>query len=193
MDDPEELEGIDGPDDEVVVGVLAVVEVEAAEELLGKEERDDLLDVRPLRMMAGVYEHLCLRPEAAADERGCAPVREVGAVEGRLEELVLDEQPHALRKCRVDLLETVDEARMSLAKIVLAGVVRPVGQPEADDGRVEPGRDLDAFAAVLDRLARTPASGWQMLPRRYASSPNRFGLIAPTRTPRSAAKRPRSP
>ena len=95
--DPEELEGVDRADDEVVVRVLAVVEVEAAEQALGQQERDDLLDVRALRVVARVDEHLRLRAEAAADERGRAPVGQVGAVEGRLEELVLDEQAHARR------------------------------------------------------------------------------------------------
>ncbi len=79
--DPEELEGVDRADDQVVVGVLAVVEVEAAEQSLGEQERDDLLDVRALRVVAGVDEHLGLRPEPAADERGRAPVGQVGAVE----------------------------------------------------------------------------------------------------------------
>ena len=81
------------PDDQVVVGVLAVVEVEAAEQPLGEQHRHDLLDVRSLRVVAGVDEHLRLRPEPAAHQRRGAPVGQVGAVEGRLEELVLDEQP----------------------------------------------------------------------------------------------------
>ena len=45
--DPEELERVDRSDDQVVVGVLAAVEVEAAEQALGQQERDDLLDIRP--------------------------------------------------------------------------------------------------------------------------------------------------
>jgi len=46
--DAKELEGIDSTDDEVVVRVLATVEMEAAEEALREEDRDDLLDVPPL-------------------------------------------------------------------------------------------------------------------------------------------------
>ena len=94
--DPEQLERVDRADDQVVVRVLAVVEVEAAEQPLGQQQRDDLLDVRALRVVAGVDEHLRLRAEAAADQRGRAPVGQVGAVEGGLEELVLDEQPHSV-------------------------------------------------------------------------------------------------
>ena len=79
--DPEQLERVDRADDQVVVGVLAVVEVEAAEQPLGEQQRDDLLDVRALRVVAGVDEHLRLRAEPPADERGRAPVGQVGAVE----------------------------------------------------------------------------------------------------------------
>ena len=94
--------------------------------------RDDLLDVRALRVVAGVDEHLRLRPEPPAEQRRRAPVGQVGAVEGRLEELVLDEQPHARRQRRVELLEPVDEPRVAAAQVVLPGVVRAVGEPEAD-------------------------------------------------------------
>ena len=93
--DPEQLERVDRADDQIVVRVLAVVEVEAAEQPLCEQERDDLLDVRSLRVVAGVDEHLGLRAEPAADERRGSPVGQVGAVEAGLEELVLDEQPHA--------------------------------------------------------------------------------------------------
>ena len=79
-------------DDQVVVGVLAVVEVESAQKPFGEKQRDDLLDVRPLRMVAGVDQHLRLRAETAADDRGRPPVGEIGAVEAGLEELVLDEK-----------------------------------------------------------------------------------------------------
>ena len=72
--DPEQLERVDRADDQVVVGVLAVVEVEAAEQSFGEQQRDDLLDVRALRVVAGVDQHLRLRAEPAADERGRAPV-----------------------------------------------------------------------------------------------------------------------
>ena len=41
---------------------------------------------------------------------------------------------------------------MPVAQVVLAGVVRSVGEPEADDRRADLLRDLDALAAVLERL-----------------------------------------
>ena len=41
---------------------------------------------------------------------------------------------------------------MPLAQVVLARVVRPVGEPEADDRGADLLRDLDALDAVLERL-----------------------------------------
>jgi hypothetical protein len=150
--DPEQLERVDRAHDQVVVGVLAVVEVEAAEQALREQQRDDLLDVRPLRVVARVDEHLRARAECAAHERGRAPVGQVGRVEGRLEELVLDEQPHVVRHRRIELLEPHDEPAEAPAQVVLARVVRAVGEPEADVGRADRRRDLDALEAVLERL-----------------------------------------
>ena len=150
--DAEQLERVDRADDQVVVRVLAVVEVEAAEQSFREQHRHDLLDVRPLRMVAGVDEHLRLRAEPPAQHRGRSPVGKVGAVEARLEELVLDEQPHPGGEQRVQLFEPGGETRMPFAQIVLAGVVRPVGEPEADDRGAELLRDLDALAAVVERL-----------------------------------------
>ena len=72
--DPEELERVDRADDQVVVGVLAVVEVEAAEQALGQQDGHDLLDVRSLWMVPGVHEHLRLRAEAPADQGSRLPV-----------------------------------------------------------------------------------------------------------------------
>ena len=126
--DPEQLERVDRADDQVVIGVLAVVEVEAAEQPLGKQERDDLLDVGALCMVAGVDEHLGLRAEPPAHERCGPPVGQIRAVEGRLEELVLDEEPHPAGQARVQLLEPVDQARMPVTQVVLPRVVPPLGR-----------------------------------------------------------------
>ena len=61
--------------------------------LLVEQPRDDLLDVLPLVVMARVDEHVGLRPGVAREQQRHAPVGDVGVVEGRLERLVLDEQP----------------------------------------------------------------------------------------------------
>ena len=70
-EDEEQLERVDRADDQVVVGVLAVVEVEAAEAILRGEDRDDLLDVHALRVVAHVDEHA--RPLAERAGRRAAP------------------------------------------------------------------------------------------------------------------------
>src|SRR3712207_5403870 len=56
--DQEELERVDGADYEVVVGVLAVVEVEAPKPPLVEEQRDYVLYVRALQVMPEVYKDL---------------------------------------------------------------------------------------------------------------------------------------
>ena len=91
-EDQEQLERVDRADDQVVVGVLAVVEVEPAEAALVGQEGDDLLDVRALRVMAEVDQHLRALAELEAGQQRAAPVGEVGRVERGLEELVLDQQ-----------------------------------------------------------------------------------------------------
>ena len=63
----EELVGADRADGEVVVAVLRVVEVEAAEPAGHRESRDDLLDVRVREVVAEVDE-----AAAPAGRRACA-------------------------------------------------------------------------------------------------------------------------
>ena len=149
--DPEELEGVDRADDQVVVRVLSVVEVEAAEKPFLEQEGDDLLDVRSQRVMSGIDEHLRLRAESAADEDGGAPVGQVGAVEGRLEELVLDEEAHSGRQGGIQLSESFEQAAVALPHVVLAGIVRAVCQPDGEDVGAHLRGDVDALEAVIDR------------------------------------------
>ena len=101
--------GIDRPDDQVVVAVLAIVEVEAAEPAHAVQKRDDLLDVDALGVVTEVDEHLRAVAELLADEQGGAPVGQIGGVEGGLVELVLDEQLEFGAKPAVDLAQRVDE------------------------------------------------------------------------------------
>ena len=69
---------------------LRLFEVEAAEPAFGEQQGDDLLDVRPLSVVARVDEHLGPRPEAAADESRRPPVRQVGAVRVLAEKVPVD-------------------------------------------------------------------------------------------------------
>src|SRR5204862_7861351 len=50
-------------------------------------------------------------------------------------------------------LEAADESRVAIAEVVLAGIVRAVGKPEADRRRAHLLRDLDAIAAMPQRLS----------------------------------------
>ena len=70
VEDPEELERIDRADDQVVVAVLAIVEVEPAEPIQPLEQRDDLLDVDAVGVVAEVDEHACAA--ARAPGRACS-------------------------------------------------------------------------------------------------------------------------
>src|SRR3954468_6416220 len=152
-EDQEELERVDGADDELVVGVLAVVEVKAAEPALLRKQRDDLLDVGPLRVVAEVDEHARAVAELLAHEQRRAPVGEVGRVERGLEELVLDEQLLLLGQRGVDLAQRLDEPASARREVVLAGVVRAVGEPQRLRRRPELLRDPHALEQVVDRLA----------------------------------------
>src|ERR1700730_7132453 len=58
--DAEQLERVGGADHQVVVGVEAAVEVEAAELARLEQQRDDELNVHARRVMAGIHHDLRL-------------------------------------------------------------------------------------------------------------------------------------
>ena len=66
VEDQEELQRVDRAGHQVVVGVLAVVEVEAAQLVLVEQDRDDVLDVDARGMVAQVDQHLGPWSEALA-------------------------------------------------------------------------------------------------------------------------------
>ncbi len=150
--DPEQLERVGGADHQVVVGVEAAVEVEAAELARLKQQRDDELDVHAGRVVPGVDDHLRLVAERLAVEQGGAPVGHVGRVEGRLEQLVLEQHPLAVAQPLVDGGERLGEPVLAGDDVVLARVVGAVGEPELEvpaAGRVH---DVDALEEVRERL-----------------------------------------
>ena len=67
--DQEQLEGIDGAGHQVVVGIFAVVQMEAAQLAFIKQKGHDVLDVGPLRVVADVYQHFGLLPQPAAHHK----------------------------------------------------------------------------------------------------------------------------
>src|SRR5262249_32122783 len=122
VEDKEELERIDRAGDQVVVAVLAVVEVEAAEPVLSCKQRDDLLNVYAVWVMSEIDEHLRAWSEFLTEQERRTPIGNVGRVEGRLVGLVLDEQLDVLRERFDDLRERFDDPPASASQPDLAPV-----------------------------------------------------------------------
>ncbi len=80
------------------------------------------------------------------------PVRDVGVVERRLEELVLEHEPLLLRELVVDRAEALGEAVLAAAHVALARVVGALGQPDLQVARPGLVHHLDALEVVVDRL-----------------------------------------
>jgi hypothetical protein len=70
-------------------------------------------------------------------------------VEGRFEELVLDQQAHLGVQLPVEAGECLLQPVLARPQVVLAGVVRAIGEPEAHDVRADGSGDLDALEQVL--------------------------------------------
>src|SRR6202040_1364206 len=68
------------------------------------------------------------------------------------EELVLDEQTHVGGEQAVELLKSCHEPFVPSPQVVLARIVRSVGQPQADDRGADLARNFDTLAAVRQRL-----------------------------------------
>ncbi len=152
-EDPEQLERVGGPDDQVVVGVEPRVEVERAEPAEPQQLRDDELDVRPRGVVAGVEAHHGPLPQRDHVRVRRAPVRDVRVVERRLEQLVLQHQPLLRPELRVDLGERLGDGVLPGADVVLARVVRAVREPDLQVARARRRHDLQALEVVVDRLA----------------------------------------
>ena len=70
--------------------------MEAGELAEADQAGDDLLDVGVGRVVAEIDQALGLGPQFRAASRARAPVRDHRGIEGRLEELVLEEHPPVL-------------------------------------------------------------------------------------------------
>src|SRR3546814_7887972 len=84
---------------------------------------------------------------------GGSPVGNVGVVERRLEELVLEHEALVARQPRVDLAERRVQAILAGAHVVLPGIVRPLGEPDLQVSRPGLAHDVDALEVVVDGLA----------------------------------------
>src|ERR1700733_12216670 len=78
VEDAEHLIRINGSEGKIVVGVLAVVEVEPAERSKMQQPRHDLLDVCSLVVVPSIHKHLGFGTGAAGQLQSHAPVRDVG-------------------------------------------------------------------------------------------------------------------
>ena len=153
MHDAEELERVGGPDDQVVVGVEARVEVEGAQAPGAQQLDHDELDIGARRVVAGVEaDHRPLAQGAHVRQRR-PPVGHVGVVEGGLEELVLQEQALVLAQGAVDAPQRVGEAVLTGRDRVLARVVRAIAEPHFESGGARPVHDVDAAQVGVDGLA----------------------------------------
>ena len=69
MKDAEDLVGIDRAQREIVVGIAAVVEMEAAEHVVMQQPRHDLLDVLGLIVMPGIDQDQACGPAVRASRK----------------------------------------------------------------------------------------------------------------------------
>ncbi len=71
--------------------------MEAAQPTFVEQLCHNLRNIGPLWMVAGIHQHIRLRPEFLGHEQRCTPVWEIGSIKSWLEELILDQQAHASR------------------------------------------------------------------------------------------------
>jgi len=148
VEDAEDLVGIDRAEGEVVVGVFAVVEMEAAEHFQVEQPGDNLLDILRLIMVAGIDENESLGAGRAGEFERHAPVGDIGVVEGGFEGLVFDKQPLVGGEGSVGLAEYLFHPNDAIEDALGAGVVRAVGDPGRDVACVEALGDFDAIEQV---------------------------------------------
>ena len=75
VEDAEQLVGVGRPDQKVVVGIKAAVEMEPAQTAEPQQAGDDELDVGPRSVVARVHQHVGLGAEGQAVRQRRAPVR----------------------------------------------------------------------------------------------------------------------
>ncbi len=157
--DPEELERVGRAHHQVVVGVEAGVEVEAAQPPRLQQQRDDELDVHAGRVVPGVHHHHRPLAEGLAVQQAGAPVGHVGGVEGRLEQLVLEQHPLTGAEPLVDRRQRLRQPVLAGGDVVLARVVGAVGEPQLQVLRAGRVHDVDALQQVRQRLLAHPRVG----------------------------------
>src|SRR5581483_602151 len=152
VEDEEQLKRLDRSRVEIVVTVLAVVEMKAGEFTELNEPRDDHLDVYVRRMMAEINQAEGLGAKLTRTVITCAPVVDYRRIESRFIKLMLDEHAPVVRQRRVNLAHTFEIAFQRVAKVLLPGKVPPIANPNGMSFRTDCLSNLNAFDVVLDGL-----------------------------------------
>ncbi len=129
VEDAEDLVGIDRPKRQIVIGVSAVVEMEASDHPVMEQPGDDLLNILGLIVMTGVHQHVSLWTGRACQQEGHSPVGNISVIERGLERFVLDQETLFGIQSGVDLFQCFLEPSNSVSNTLAAGIVRAVGKP----------------------------------------------------------------
>src|SRR5438093_1614298 len=148
-----QLEWLDGAGVQVVVAILAVVEMESAKFAELNQTSDDHLDVDVRRVMPEINETECSWPEFARAVIARPPVIDHRRVESRLIELVLEKDTPVVGYCFIDRAHTLDVAIEGPPEIQLSGKIPAVGNPHGVRFRAQRLPNLDALDVVFDGLA----------------------------------------
>ena len=151
VEDAEDLVRINRAQGQIIVGIAAIVEMEAAQHAGVQQPRHDLLDILRGIVMAGIHQHPGLRASLGGQVRCHAPVGDVGVIKSGLEGLVLDQQPLVGPERAVRARQRLFQPLDPLADALRAGVVRAVGQPQRNVARTQVARDRYRIQHVLNR------------------------------------------
>ena len=103
-----------------------------AEAAFIEEGCHDVFDVCVVSVMPGVHEDLSVWPEVLTNQEAGSPIREVGCVKCRFEELVFDQHLNARGKRGVALRKRVLQAMATRPKVILPRVVSAIGEPDSN-------------------------------------------------------------
>lgn len=102
--------------------------------------------------MPGVDHDLRLGSELQTVRIRRAPVRHIGGVEGRLEELVLQQHPLPVPEPLVHLGQPLGQPVLPSPDVVLPGVIGPVREPQLQIGGAGRVHDVDALQQMIKSL-----------------------------------------
>ena len=109
--------------------------------------------------MTGVDDDRCLWAKGQAVDQGGAPVGHIHRVEGRLEQLVLEQKSLVIAEPGVDLGQCDGQALLPFQGVVLTGVVGAVGEPQLEIPGARCVHDVDALQQMIGRFATHPGIG----------------------------------